>query len=162
MDRNVPHGRTLAVDPLATPEELRPQSGLTDGASASNGTVPARQSDTLTIAQGADVPTEDHASEDFARPVRPAEHGPLLNTEETGDLRTQWDAVQTDFVDDPRNAVKRADHLVALALQRLMSTFNAERARLEGQWDRGGEVSTEDLRIALQRYRSFFHRLLAV
>jgi hypothetical protein len=58
--------------------------------------------------------------------------------------------------------VKQADSLVAAATKRLAEMFAAERARLEGQWDRGDNVSTEDLRLALQRYRSFFGRLLSV
>jgi hypothetical protein len=58
--------------------------------------------------------------------------------------------------------VQQADQLVAQALERLTAMFNSEHSRLEAQWDRGGDVSTEDLRVALQRYRAFFHRLLAI
>ena len=76
--------------------------------------------------------------------------------------RSQWDAIQEKFVDEPRHVVGQADSLVALAMKRLAGMFAAERARLEGQWDRGGNVSTEDLRLALRRYRSFFGRLLSV
>jgi hypothetical protein len=64
-------------------------------------------------------------------------------------------------VDAPRQAVERADELVAEVMQHLARTFTDERRRLEGHWDRGDEVSTDDLRTALQRYRSFFERLLA-
>jgi hypothetical protein len=71
-------------------------------------------------------------------------------------------AVQTAFVDEPRRAVEQADGLVASAMKRLAEVFAEERSKLEQQWDRGDNVSTEDLRIALQRYRSFFHRLLAI
>ena len=66
------------------------------------------------------------------------------------------------FVDEPRQAVQQADSLVAGAMKRLAEMFAAERAKLEGQWDRGDDVSTEDLRLALRRYRSFFGRLLSV
>jgi hypothetical protein len=69
--------------------------------------------------------------------------------------------VQTAFVDEPRHAVEEADKLVATVMQRLADGFAGERANLEKQWDRGDNVSTEDLRVALQRYRSFFDRLLA-
>jgi len=66
------------------------------------------------------------------------------------------------FVDEPRQVVEQADGLVTVAMKRLAEMFAAERARLEGQWDRGDNVSTEDLRLALQRYRSFFGRILSV
>ena len=88
--------------------------------------------------------------------------GPLFSTEEAARLRTQWDAVQVGFVDEPRKAVEDADSLVATAMKRLAEQFAEERSKLESQWDRGGDVSTEDLRMALRRYRSFFGRLLAV
>jgi hypothetical protein len=90
------------------------------------------------------------------------ESGPLFSQEEAGNLRTKWDAIQVGFVDEPRRAVEDADSLVAMAMKRLAEQFAEERSRLEGQWDRGGDVSTEDLRIALRRYRSFFGRLLSV
>jgi len=77
-------------------------------------------------------------------------------------FRSRWLEVQTGFVDEPRRAVEQADALVAEAIKRLAETFANERNQLEGQWDRGGDVSTEDLRQALQRYRSFFSRLLSV
>ncbi|HEY2444378.1 MAG TPA: hypothetical protein VGI20_01390 [Rhizomicrobium sp.] len=87
---------------------------------------------------------------------------PLLGSEETDRLREAWDAIQAGFVDEPRMAVEKADALVATAMKRLAEIFAAERTGLEAQWDRGDDVSTEDLRIALRRYRSFFQRLLSV
>ena len=87
---------------------------------------------------------------------------PLLAADVVGQLRSQWTDIQAGFVDEPRRAVERADGLVADAIKRLAETFSNERLQLEGQWDRGGDVSTEDLRQALQRYRSFFSRLLSV
>ncbi|MGA2097687.1 MAG: hypothetical protein ABSH39_15410 [Candidatus Acidiferrum sp.] len=87
---------------------------------------------------------------------------PLFSSEEVTDFRGQWDAIQVNFVDEPRQVVEQADGLVALTMKRLAEMFAAERARLEGQWDRGDNVSTEDLRLALQRYRSFFGRLLSL
>lgn len=77
-------------------------------------------------------------------------------------LRSRWKEVQTTFVDEPRKAVEEADGLVASAMKRLAEVFAEERSNLEQQWDRGDSVSTEDLRIALQRYRTFFQRLLSV
>ena len=87
---------------------------------------------------------------------------PLFSAEEAKDFRARWDAIQVSFVDEPRQVVEQADSLVAVAMKRLAEMFAAERARLEGQWDRGDNVSTEDLRVALQRYRSFFQRLLSI
>jgi hypothetical protein len=87
---------------------------------------------------------------------------PLFQENEAQDLRSRWDAIQTGFVDEPRQAVQRADELVASAMTRLAEIFSDERKKLEANWDRGDNVSTEDLRVALQRYRSFFARLLSV
>ena len=86
----------------------------------------------------------------------------LLSQDEAKSLRGQWDSIQVGFVDEPRQAVERADALVAGAMKRLAEMFAAERERLEKQWDRGDSVSTEELRQALRRYRSFFGRLLSV
>jgi len=91
-----------------------------------------------------------------------AHEAPLLAGEVVNEMRTRWTDIQAGFVDEPRRAVEQADALVADAIKRLAETFANERNQLEGQWDRGGDVSTEDLRQALQRYRSFFSRLLSV
>jgi hypothetical protein len=85
----------------------------------------------------------------------------LLADDATSDVQRRWQQIQGSFVDEPRRAVEDADALVADLMQRLADSFAQERSRLEGQWDRGDEVSTEDLRVALQRYRSFFDRLLS-
>lgn len=87
---------------------------------------------------------------------------PLLSEDEAQELRSRWDALQTAFVDDPRSAVEQADQLVAQTIKHLAEGFAGERQQLEQQWSRGDQVSTEDLRIALQRYRSFFSRLLSL
>ena len=89
------------------------------------------------------------------------ERGPLLPDEESQGLTKRWRDIQTGFVDEPRDSVAQADALVAELMQRLAAGFSEERQGLEGQWDRGDDVSTEDLRIALTRYRSFFDRLLS-
>ena len=95
--------------------------------------------------------------------VRQADdEAPLFPPNEAGQMQEQWQEVQAGFVDDPRRAVQQADELVAGAIKRLAQTFADERSQLEGQWDRGDEVSTEDLRVALQKYRTFFGRLLKV
>jgi hypothetical protein len=91
-----------------------------------------------------------------------SDNAPLFPSNELQGLRTRWSDVQAAFVDEPRRAVEQADGLVASAMKRLAEVFAEERSRLEQQWDRGDNVSTEDLRLALQRYRSFFHRLLSI
>ena len=86
----------------------------------------------------------------------------LLAAKEAEDFQNRWDETQRGFVDEPRTSVQQGDQLVAELMQLLAKGFADERRSLEQQWDRGEEVSTEDLRVALQRYRSFFQRLLAV
>jgi hypothetical protein len=85
---------------------------------------------------------------------------PLFSDGEMGEFRSRWSNIQTGFVDEPRRTVEDADKLVASVMQRLAEGFANERSALEKQWDQGNNVSTEDLRVALQRYRSFFDRLL--
>lgn len=102
-------------------------------------------------------PEQDQGSGD-----RGDQPSPLFPNEDANELRQKWDAVQASFVDEPRRAVEDADSLVAGAMKRLAETFAEERAALESQWDRGDNVSTEALRLALQRYRSFFSRLLSM
>jgi hypothetical protein len=87
---------------------------------------------------------------------------PLFPTGEADTFRSRWMEVQTGFVDEPRSAVEQADTLVAEMMKRLATVFADERGKLEEQWSRGDDISTEDLRQALRRYRSFFDRLLSV
>jgi len=86
----------------------------------------------------------------------------LFPDEELVGYRSRWEAIQTGFVDEPRAAVEQADALVSQVVTQLTKVFARERQTLEGQWTTGDDVSTEDLRIALRRYRSFFHRLLSM
>jgi hypothetical protein len=87
---------------------------------------------------------------------------PLFAPSDSQDLHSRWEKIQIGFVDEPRKAVELADELVASAIKRLAEVFAAERQKLEAEWDKTDNVSTEDLRIALRRYRSFFDRLLSV
>ncbi len=87
---------------------------------------------------------------------------PLFGSDEAMNLRSRWERIQVGFVDEPRKAVEQADELVATVVQRLTEIFGTERDRLEHEWDKGETISTEDLRVALRRYRSFFDRLLSV
>jgi hypothetical protein len=86
----------------------------------------------------------------------------LFADDELAGLTARWDSVQAAFVDDPRDCVQRADGLVSDVVKQLTAGFSNARARLEDQWSRGEEASTEDLRVALKQYREFFQRLLAV
>jgi hypothetical protein len=96
------------------------------------------------------------------QPVPASSPTALFSTEDVADLRTRWGSVQAGFVDEPRRAVQEADKLVATAVDRITDGFARERSSLETQWGRGDEVSTEDLRLTLQRYHAFFDRLLNV
>jgi hypothetical protein len=84
----------------------------------------------------------------------------LLPDDVVEDLRPRWADIQASFVDQPRRAVEQADALVADAIHRLSEAFAGARSSLEREWDRGEDVSTEDLRLAFRRYRTFFDRLL--
>lgn len=101
--------------------------------------------------------------------VRPSASGAETSTDtalfddrDLPGLRSRWDDVQAAFVDDPRECVQKADALVSAVVDQLTDNFTHARSRLEEQWARGEEASTEDLRIALKRYRAFFERLLSV
>src|SRR5690554_3774971 len=87
---------------------------------------------------------------------------PLFVREEADRFRSRWLDVQTGFVDEPRQAVEQADELVREVTDRLVDTFTRGRDDLERQWRAGEDVSTEDLRQSMQRYRSFFERLLSL
>jgi hypothetical protein len=99
------------------------------------------------------------ATDDLAKEAEP--QAQLLEADELQGVILRWKEIQAQFVDEPRSAVQDADALVADLMQRLARTFAAERAQLESRWASGEDVSTEDLRQGLRRYRSFFERLLA-
>jgi hypothetical protein len=87
---------------------------------------------------------------------------PLFTPDAAQGFRSRWDEIQIGFVDDPRNAVKRADDLVGQVMNSLSETFANERSALDAQMNRNEDASTENLRVALRHYRSFFQRLLAL
>jgi len=116
----------------------------------------------------ADGPAEPHVSAPHGDADRAGgraddidEAGSLLPEGEESDFQRRWEEIQTRFVDDPRQAVEDADALVAGVMQRIAEGFAEARDGLEGQWTRGEDVGTEELRVALQRYRAFFRRLLS-
>jgi hypothetical protein len=94
-------------------------------------------------------------------PPAPAPVEPLLDSGDSERYQARWTDIQNGFVDEPRQATEAADGLVAELMQHLAKTFADERDRLEGQWARGDDVSTDELRVAFQRYRTFFSRLLS-
>jgi hypothetical protein len=87
--------------------------------------------------------------------------GPLLPAEFVEDFRKRWDPIQAGFVDEPKTSVRQADELVASAIKRLAESLGEARTNLEGQWTRGSEANTEDLRVALKKYRTLFQKLLS-
>ena len=84
----------------------------------------------------------------------------LIGEQASARYRQRWESIQATFVDEPRRAVEEADRLVGEVVDHLTRTFSQARQGLEGQWARGDKASTEDLRVALQRYRDFFQGLL--
>ena len=106
---------------------------------------------------------EETQEEEQAEPEQRGEGAlePLLPPEGNERYQQRWNDLQSRFVDEPRGTVKEADGLVAELMQELATSFSDTRSSLEDQWTRGDDVSTEDLRVALQRYRSFFERLLS-
>jgi hypothetical protein len=113
------------------------------------------------------VPTQDQDANTEAAPqstgaaASTSNGGSLLPADMDATFQQRWKEIQTRFVDEPRGAVEDADGLVANLMQQLAEGFAKERERLEAQWGRGEDISTEDLRVALQRYRTFFQRLLS-
>jgi hypothetical protein len=112
----------------------------------------------------ADLATANAAPHPSLTMAKPAQEPnlPLLAQNDLQDLHSRWEKIQIGFVDEPRTAVVQADELVASSIKRLADVFAAERHKLEAEWDKADKVSTEDLRVALRRYRSFFDRLLSV
>ena len=133
--------------------ELKTKEEELTTAERANYGVAQKQPEGPKLVKGQEPETLDRAA-DVSGPM------PLFSKSEMGDFRSQWSKIQTGFVDEPRRTVEDADKLVASVMQRLAEGFANERSGLEKQWDRGDNVSTEDLRVALQHYRSFFDRLL--
>ncbi len=138
-----------------------------------NGEPEERSLTTADFAAAAEMPTvQREFNQAIQEPVienqNPAVMGedaqlaPLFLPDVDKDFRSRWDAVQRSFVDDPRQAVRQGDELVAQVMKSLAETFSNERVKLEAQLDQTDKASTENLRVALRRYRSFFERLLSL
>jgi hypothetical protein len=121
-----------------------------------------RRIDVTDDAPGPRTDVRDDDRHDTPRRDAGEPHEPLFVAADAEGYRTRWGAIQTGFVDEPRRAVEEADALVAEVVKRLAEGFSGERQRLEADWERNDQVSTEDLRQAMRRYRSFFERLLNV
>ena len=146
-----------------------PSTGESTSAEDATSTAPrttgGRSDSTAERAAAEDATTaEPHAGDVKAQQPagRDDSQAPLFAAEEGDRLRGEWEAVQAAFVDDPRAAVQRAGALVSEVVQNLTESFTTAQSRLEQQWSQGEDVSTEDLRQALHRYRSFFERLLSL
>ena len=119
-----------------------------------------REENALTTADLADQAKNGPAGASMKK--EDEQKAPLLVESQAQEFRSKWEIIQIGFVDEPRKAVEEADGLVAAVIKRLADVFAQERSKLERGWDRGDDVSTEDLRVALQRYRSFFSRMLSI
>ena len=148
----------VAVD-LTEDRDLQVSS--TEGTAPENlrMTAPAPRSEQAEV--GLNVPSPP-PNAPIAIPIKSEAVATLFSPAEAGSLRSRWENIQIEFVDEPRDSVGHADQLVVEAIQSLATGFSAERQRLEQQWNRQESVSTEDLRQSLRRYRSFFERILSV
>ena len=110
------------------------------------------------------VTTEDLLQREHNSAANPPahDHEALFPNTDSEEFRRRWTDIQASFVDEPKPSVEKADQLVASVIQKLTQVFADERSKLERDWSKGEEASTEDLRQALRRYRSFFDRLLSV
>ncbi|WP_268891311.1 hypothetical protein [Actinokineospora pegani] len=168
-DRGTEQHTSRGLDPTQTdrhdPRAAAPQQNAAPGAPGQHGSSPAHHG---SDASGRHTPNTDEipAQQESRQAGRPAatdadEPGlELFGTERVEGFRTEWSRVQAAFVDDPKAAVTGADQLVAEVMHDLARTFAEHKKGLEGQWQGSGEAQTEDLRLALRRYRSFFNQLL--
>ncbi|MFD9482612.1 hypothetical protein ACFWBX_00980 [Streptomyces sp. NPDC059991] len=161
MQREGPYGRDdeyaePARETLSTEDIARPQTDddLT-AAPDDEGTAPRTR---ITDEAGNEP---DAAAGERDESKQKPDTAPLLGAQEAEGLRTRWQEIQQGFVDDPKQSVLAADGLVAEVMQLLATTFADHKQGLESQWHRGEEAATEDLRLALRQYRSFFDRLLS-
>ncbi|MDX2546409.1 hypothetical protein ACOT81_37030 [Streptomyces sp. WI04-05B] len=167
-------GSGLSTDDLAHPRDTYTGDGTADtsaevptfpGESTTTPSDPAEDEPEATDSGTRDEMTETGSDAQRHRAAGPGDRAEdeapqLLTPEDEEGFRTRWQEVQNEFVDDPRDAVHTADALVAEVMQKLAATFADHKQELEGQWNRGGQANTEDLRLALRHYRSFFNRLL--
>ncbi|MFZ0715603.1 hypothetical protein [Mycobacterium sp.] len=143
----------VAAEPRIDDENTADTVHEPEPATEDTGAEAVREPEPVADAVGAEPPGVDHESSTAEA---------LFAGDDVADLRSRWAGVQAAFVDDPKECVQKADHLVSDLVEHLTTGFAQARSRLEEQWSRGQEASTEDLRVALMHYREFFDRLLAV
>lgn len=151
-------------------DAIEPSTARTDPPAAHDSPSPAATRTDSTAAHGEPPVAGDESSTARSEPselsaepsAEPSTAKSLFADNDLSGLRSRWDDVQAAFVDDPKECVQKADALVAKVVEQLTAGFSEARSRLEAQWARGEEASTEDLRLALKRYRDFFERLLSV
>lgn len=153
-------GRKLSTADLATPEARTDTGEGPEGQQVGPVVAGPEARRAATDDAGQPVPVPPVPQQE--RKVEDEEVSALFADDACQALWKRWDDIQAGFVDEPRRAVEDADSLVAETMQQLANTFARERNNLEQQWGRGDNVSTEELRIAFRRYRSFFKRLLSV
>ena len=124
-----------------------------DQADAAHTSEEQMRNEQITEERNVDNKNDIHDDENFA---------PLFENNEAEQFRAQWLDIQSRFVDDPSVSVKDADELVASIIKNITRNFADKRIALETQWKSGDDVSTEDLRLTMKRYRSFFDRLLTL
>lgn len=160
-----PHGTHTPQDPPSTSADVPTFPGESTDTPDSAG---AFEDESTEAGPGTRDETLEAEADPSATGHQPTEPGAqtddeipqLLTPEDEEGFRARWQEVQNEFVDDPRDAVHTADALVADVMQKLAATFADHKEELEGQWNRGEQADTEDLRLALRHYRSFFNRLL--
>jgi hypothetical protein len=152
-----PVGPGYSAEPQVSPDS----GGYAErvGPSSGNGGDGERLDTSIDTGRRTDVTGSSHRGGE--EPENSSVQGLFAETE-LSDLRSRWGDVQAGFVDDPRECIQKADGLVSDVVEQLTTGIAGARARLESQWSRGEQASTEDLRVALMRYREFFERLLAV
>jgi hypothetical protein len=164
------HDEQTNARPEFSSEAMEPSTSPTDPSAAADTPSPETTRTDRQPAQGEPPVTGDESStartepsESGAEPsTDPSSAKSLFADNDLSSLRSRWDDVQAAFVDDPKQCVQKADALVAKVVEQLTAGFSDARSRLEAQWARGEDASTEDLRLALKRYREFFQRLLSV
>jgi hypothetical protein len=148
-------GQTMTESPEKPPTAVSKKPRVEDESTA-GAAEPAQAADTA--APDAEAPEAEPVSAKHEASTEEV----LFADDDLAELRARWAGVQAAFVDDPKDCVHQADALVSDLFEQLTSGFAQVRSRLEDQWVRGEEASTEDLRLILMHYREFFERLLAV
>ena len=162
---------TAQTDPSAEADNLSSATMRTDSAPTQgepltmgneSSTAQTEPSEMGTGSSTAQTEPSEMGTESSTARTEPSTDKSLFADADLSGLRSRWNDVQAAFVDDPKKCVQEADALVAEVVEQLTTGFSAVRSRLEAQWARGEEASTEDLRLSLKRYREFFQRLLSV